>query len=324
MHPLMLALALAAAGQPVPIILDTDMGGDCDDAGALAVLHVLANRGQARLLAVTSCTSAHYTPGCIDAINAWYGRPETPVGALKEEGFMAKMDEKYCRAVATELPNRLRNRDNALDATQLLRRTLAGRPDGGIALVAVGPLRNIRLLLQSKPDEASPLDGRALAKAKVRQLVVMGGFFGAKKPFEQAGEWNFAQDPASAATVANEWPTPVLYSGFEIGNSCPTGARLSTETPENNPVRRSYEQWHGRPGQNRPSWDLTAALAAVTGPAPWWDLGPAGRCIVDPANGANRWEAVPGGKDHYLVERMPPADVARALDDLLVLPPMQR
>jgi hypothetical protein len=26
--------------KPVPIILDTDIGPDCDDAGAIAVLHV--------------------------------------------------------------------------------------------------------------------------------------------------------------------------------------------------------------------------------------------------------------------------------------------
>lgn len=95
MHHLGLALPLWLAGSlaqpaaaPRAVILDTDMGGDCDDAGALAVLHVLADRGEARILAVTSCTSAEATPGCIDAINTYYGRPEIPVGALKEDGFM--------------------------------------------------------------------------------------------------------------------------------------------------------------------------------------------------------------------------------------------
>ena len=37
--------------QGIPIIFDTDIGTDIDDAGALAILHVMADRGQARILA---------------------------------------------------------------------------------------------------------------------------------------------------------------------------------------------------------------------------------------------------------------------------------
>ncbi|NRF95128.1 hypothetical protein HQN89_30025 [Paenibacillus frigoriresistens] len=55
------------------VILDTDMGPDCDDAGALAILHALVDRGEAELLAVTHCTSNPWGAGCIDAINVYYG-----------------------------------------------------------------------------------------------------------------------------------------------------------------------------------------------------------------------------------------------------------
>ena len=54
------------------IILDTDMGPDCDDAGALAVLHALADRGKASILGVMYCTSIPTGPACIDAINRFY------------------------------------------------------------------------------------------------------------------------------------------------------------------------------------------------------------------------------------------------------------
>ena len=40
--------------QPVPVILDTDIGPDYDDVGAMAVLHALADAGEARPLAVMS------------------------------------------------------------------------------------------------------------------------------------------------------------------------------------------------------------------------------------------------------------------------------
>ena len=41
------------AGEPVPVIFDTDMGNDVDDAIALAMLHALESRGESKLLAVT-------------------------------------------------------------------------------------------------------------------------------------------------------------------------------------------------------------------------------------------------------------------------------
>ena len=45
----------ALAKPPVPVIFDTDMRGDVDDVGATAVLHALANRGEAKILAMGVC-----------------------------------------------------------------------------------------------------------------------------------------------------------------------------------------------------------------------------------------------------------------------------
>ena len=64
---------------PIKIIFDTDIGNDCDDAGTLAMLHHLCDKGEAELLAVTHCYSNPYFAGCIDAINRYFGR-EVPVG----------------------------------------------------------------------------------------------------------------------------------------------------------------------------------------------------------------------------------------------------
>ena len=60
--------------KPVKIIYDTDIGYDCDDAAALAMIHRLCDRGEAELLAVTHCFSTPYVSGCIDSINCYYGR----------------------------------------------------------------------------------------------------------------------------------------------------------------------------------------------------------------------------------------------------------
>src|SRR5690625_1456520 len=68
-----------SAGRPVPVIFDTDMATDCDDAGALAMLHTLVDRGEAELLATLVNNRGEHSAGATAAINAWYGRASIPV-----------------------------------------------------------------------------------------------------------------------------------------------------------------------------------------------------------------------------------------------------
>src|SRR3569832_231602 len=63
-------IAPAAAPKPVNVIFDTDMWGDIDDVLALAMLHTLQDRGEAKLLAVTSSTDDPSTVRFIDARGA--------------------------------------------------------------------------------------------------------------------------------------------------------------------------------------------------------------------------------------------------------------
>ena len=81
---LLIAPALLAEGPSrVRIIFDTDMAGDVDDVGALAMIHVLADREEIDLLAcVVSSNNRHSAP-CLDALNTWYGRPDLPIGVAQ-------------------------------------------------------------------------------------------------------------------------------------------------------------------------------------------------------------------------------------------------
>jgi hypothetical protein len=50
---LLLASTVASAGPtPVPVIFDADIASDVDDVGAVALLHALANRGEAKIVAM--------------------------------------------------------------------------------------------------------------------------------------------------------------------------------------------------------------------------------------------------------------------------------
>src|SRR3981189_1142685 len=81
------ALAAFIAGiafaQPVPVIFDTDMGNDVDDALALAMLHAFESRGECRLLAVTVTKDNPWAAVYVDLVNTFYGRARIPVGMVK-------------------------------------------------------------------------------------------------------------------------------------------------------------------------------------------------------------------------------------------------
>src|SRR5262249_44942665 len=68
------AAAARAPDDRVPLIFDTDMGNDIDDALALGVIHALESRGECRLLAVTLSKDNALAAPFVDLVNTFYGR----------------------------------------------------------------------------------------------------------------------------------------------------------------------------------------------------------------------------------------------------------
>ena len=303
---------------PVKIIFDTDMSSDCDDVGALAVLNKLADSGKAEILACVA--NGHdldkAIAAAISAIDTYYGRPNIPIGTYQGPGH-APTRSPYTAKLRDEFPQSALPDDQEPRAQDVYRRTLAAAADGSVVIVSVGFLVNLRELLESKPDATSSLAGVDLVRRKVKKLVVMGGGF----PQSDGGgsEFNFAAGGGGPDTqyAVEHWPTPILFSGNEIGIKIVTGKGL-VSAPRTNPVRRAYELYTSFKG--RPSWDLTAALAAAGDLSLYWDVSRSGYCQVAP-NGADQWHPAPDRGHSYLITKMPPAEVGKALDALLALPP---
>src|SRR4051812_22619358 len=79
-----------AAVEPLPLIFDTDICGDCDDVLALAMIHALESRGACRLLAVTVSADHALAAPFVDAVNMFYGRGDVPIGVVGAGGFAAQ------------------------------------------------------------------------------------------------------------------------------------------------------------------------------------------------------------------------------------------
>lgn len=312
--------------QPVKIFCDTDMLTDCDDAGALAVLHALADAGECEILATVCCVRELNSVRTVQAINAYYGRPDLPVGIVRGEGV--QMPSKFAAAVAKEFPPT--NSAAIPDAVQVYRDVLERQPDQAVVIVTLGYMTNLKNLLLL-PADGERLRGRDLVKKKVKHWVCLGGNFVGKPPRDdlKLGNVNFQRDAESALAAINDWPGPITFVGREIG-SVPSGLELGTslaKTPAKNPVRRAYEHYFGGRAKNRHVADLTAILFAVRGARDYWDLETKGYLDLQP-NMTFEWKIDADREQAYLLKKLrdgKPNDeyIESVLDELLIRPPQR-
>jgi len=298
---------------PVKLILDIDMSGDCDDAGALALLNALADRGECELLAVVTYRKdlANASAAAVDAINTYYGWPNIPIGTDKQGPTASQRTSPYTGALRDEFPNDIGPDDRAPDALEIYRKTLAAQPDDSVTICSVGALSNLAELCRREP---------ALVRAKVKRLVVMGGEF----PNSKRPETNIKTHCEAAQVVAAQWPGEIVWHGFEVGNVLITGERLK-QTPRTNPVRRGYElrQHAGRASIDggQPSYDQAAALFAVRGAEPqYWETVIGGRAIVDD-EGMTSWQPDTAANQCYVKIVGDPARLAAEIEALMIAPP---
>lgn len=316
---LMFAFTSLAAAQPVRIIFDTDMGNDIDDALALAMLHAFESRGEAKLLAVTITKDNRWAAPYVDVVNTFYGRPDIPVGVVHngktpDSNPMIEGPSERKRADGSYVyPHRITDGRQAPEAVAVLRRVLAGQPDGSVVIVQTGFSTNLARLLDSPGDSASPLSGRELAAKKVRLLVAMAGDYVSTKP-----EFNVETDVPSARMVFGEWPTPIVVSGFEVGEAMlfpATSIEHDFAYVPDHPVAEAYRLLMKMP-YNRPTWDLTAALYAVWPDRGFFNLSPPGRITVL-ADGGTTFTPDPNGKQRYLI--VTDAERPRTLETMILL-----
>ena len=231
------------------IFLDTDIGPDCDDTAALAILLQLCREGQAELLGVTHCTGSAYGLAAIDAICRLFGA-NVPAGTCADRAFLSDGQALcYTPAVAARFAHGYPPDAPQPDALDVFCRALRGQPDGSVTFVGIGPMKNIARFLA---DEA----GGALMRAKMRRMVVMAGRFETEPPVP---EWNVEMDVPAARYVAENWTGPLDFCPFEALADVLTGECLrGTDSP----VETAY-RLHTRGTMLRPSWDRRAGAVCV-------------------------------------------------------------
>jgi hypothetical protein len=319
---LLLTLASPVSSAPVKIIFDTDIGNDVDDVLALSVLHALQTRGDCELLAVTVTKPDELAGPFVDAMNTFYGRPNIPIGFTRS-GLKNDPSKFLPLAEAKDggkprYPHRLQRSSDAPAATDLLRKILSSQPDQSVTLVQVGYFSNLSALLDTSGDKYSPLSGADLVRAKVKLLSVMAGSFQPIEQHKRFLEYNVTQDLPASRKLAAGWPTPIAWSGFEIGISVPYPA-VSIERDfayvQHHPAAEAYRLYNPPPHE-RPTWDLTSVLYAVFSDRDYFSLSPAGQVTVEP-DGFTHFTPNTQGRDRYLIAN--PSQVIRVKEALVQL-----
>ena len=301
----------AAVSGAAPVIIDTDIFSDADDVGALATAFALQLKGEANVIAIGVNTRtdrpsvATNSWKCAAAIAQFYGFGGVPIGSdMPDNGTQTNSVDFVGPCAAFASPS-----TPAPDtAVNVYRRALASQPNGSVVMIGTGYEENLAALLASPADSISPLDGHDLVAQKVKELVLMAGGYPSRP-----GENNLEGNPAAAQNVASNWPTKIVWDGYEVGDAMLTGQTVSNVHPSSSPVRAAYEAFVGR-SHTIFSYDLVAVYHAIRPNDPiFTEVGP-GFNTID-SSGDNSF-ALGAGNQYYLV--LSSASAADAAEETLL------
>ena len=179
-----LLLAIAGrAGEPVPVIFDTDIGGDIDDAYALAQI---LRSPELKLLGVTTVSGDTVARARLAAkLLAVDGRADIPVYAGLSHAMQYLGHTVWAKDFAAPALH-------PSGAVEFMRGQIDAHP-GEITIIAIGELTNIAALLVSEPGIAGKIKAIALMGGSVRR-----GYAPGSKP---EPEWNIKSNAPAAQAV---------------------------------------------------------------------------------------------------------------------------
>jgi len=312
------SIVIAGAQNPVKIIFDTDMGPDFDDVGAITVLHALADNGECEILACMASDRYPTVAPTIEVFNRYFGKPDIPIGVAGEGAPDFSCPNHWNDSIVSRFLDSPKTNADYPNAVEVYRKTLASQPDKSVTIVTVGFPSNLADLLKSGSDNYSSFSGMELVQKKVKNWVAMAGIF------PEGKEFNVVTHAEASVYAFQNWPTPVLLSGFEIGRYILTGAKVAERGDPNSPVdwayKYNFETYTDKKINKRNSWDQTAVLCAVRDPQKYFYVNGPGEFEV--ANdGSNTWNPDSDKQHFFLSHKYPYQFIADIIDELMLHKP---
>jgi purine nucleosidase len=249
----MTACFCAAAVTPtkIPVILDTDIGTDIDDAFALALI---INSPEFELLGVTTVSGDTAARARLAAKFLWEaGGKWRQVPVVAGVPGPAQHIEQTRWADGFVSPQILK--ESAVDFL----RSKFHRYPGQITLIAIGELTNVAALIKADP----------LAAKKVKHISIMGGSIarGYAPDSKPDAEWNIKSNPAAAQVVFSSG-IPITMAPLDVTAMLKLDATgrsriFDQNTPVTNSLAALYHLWN----RETPTLFDPMAVALVLDPA---------------------------------------------------------
>jgi len=261
------AAPVQTGNAPVQLIIDTDLGFDIDDVGAISVAHALADQGHVDIVGIVCNTGRDACIVGVDILNTYYGRSNISIGSFKGKfGSYTDngQDGHYVNDLKNQFPHTVNSRNDVPSGLDVYKNALQNAADKSITIASIGETTNLQDLLRNEPD---------LVKQKVKRIVYMDGDFnfgcadGAYGPNDEC--WK------SAEYVVSAMPSPDVeqifqlhgdnHNGWWVGNDAKCGMDNS------NPVKVAYStgcrnMWQGAcDNYGRDSWDPNTVYVAIMG-----------------------------------------------------------
>lgn len=199
---LVLGCGLLAASPPIPVILDTDLGDDIDDALALA-LALQSPELDVRAV-VTVLQHRDRRADLAWKILQLYGRTDVAVGLGAEQPLLTRPRTGVVRQTTALAPGERMPDARRRSGIPLIIDTLMGTREK-ITWLAYGPLTNLALALKAEPRIVE----------NIERLVLMNGVF-----FQGPRlEYNTLRDPEAAAIVFSSG-LPITTVGLDVTMKC--------------------------------------------------------------------------------------------------------
>ena len=291
----------------IRVIYDCDMGSSTDDLFALMMLYRYMDMHRCTLLGVIVDRMDRANADAVDVLNNYYGYPDIPIG-LETKGveaprvFIPYHNLAYARNTDAEplFKRTVGDEGTYMEGYKLYRKLLAAQPDKSVTIASVGFVTCLARLMESGPDEYSPLGGLDLLQKKVKAIYLMGGVFGKSDQHD----YNFTAAIDYSLRFFRDLPRDIdiVFSPGEVGDPLYYSAETiisDMDWTDAHPIKWIYEFLNEDKFQKM--WDPLAVIQAVEGDElfnlserGWVELTPTGETNFTPDPKGNARYQLPG------------------------------